>query len=95
MDMEYISLHRYIRHTPPDTEDLAKHQLRVSGSPDYGKRIYRTTQSQLDKGRRGRKRRVSRNGSARGGVRELKQGSDPHIRATVWDRGEAFEAIVE
>jgi len=36
--MEYISLHRYIRHTPPDTEDLAKHQLRVSGSPDYGKR---------------------------------------------------------
>ena len=42
--MEYISLRRYIRHTPPDTEDLAKHQLRVSGSPDYGKGIYRTMQ---------------------------------------------------
>jgi len=26
-------------------------------------------------------------------VRELKQGSDPHIGATVWDRGEAFEAV--
>ena len=24
-------------------------------------------------------------------VKELKQGSDPHIRAIVWDRGEAFE----
>ena len=59
-----------------------------------GKEYIEPRKSRLDKGRRGRKRRVIRNRSARGGVRELKQGSDPHIRATVWDRGEAFEAIV-
>ena len=28
-------------------------------------------------------------------VGELKQGSDPHIRAIVWDRGETFEAESE
>ena len=28
-------------------------------------------------------------------VRELKQGSDPHMGAIVWDRGEAFEAAGE
>ena len=53
--MEYISLHGYIRHTPPDTEDLAKHQLRVSGSPDYGKRIYRTTQISVRQRKEGEK----------------------------------------
>ena len=26
------------------------------------------------------------------GMGELKQGSDPHIMAIIWDRGEAFEA---
>ena len=60
-----------------------------------GKEYIEPRKSWLDKGRRGRKRRVSRDGSAHGGVRELKQGSDPHIRATVWDRGEAFEAAGE
>ena len=60
-----------------------------------GKEYIEPRKSQLDKGRRGSKRRVSRNGSARGGVRELKQGSDPHIRAIVWDRGKAFEAVGE
>ena len=60
-----------------------------------GKEYIEPRKSWLDKGRRGRKRRVSRDGSARGGVRELKQGSDPHIRATVWDRSEAFEAAGE
>ena len=25
----------------------------------------------------------------------LKQGSDPHIEASVWDRDEAFEAVGE
>ena len=42
-----------------------------------GKEYIEPRKSWLDKGRRGRKRRVSRNGSERGGVRELKQGSDP------------------
>ena len=29
VDMEYISLHRYIRNTPSDTEVHAEHQLRA------------------------------------------------------------------
>ena len=32
VDMEYISLHRYIRNTPSDTEVNAEHQLRVDRS---------------------------------------------------------------
>ena len=32
MDVEYISLHGYIRYTPSDTEVLAEHQLRVGRS---------------------------------------------------------------
>ena len=32
VDMESISLHRYIRNTPSDTEVHAKHQLRVDRS---------------------------------------------------------------
>ena len=31
VDMESISLHRYIRNTPSDTEVLAEPQLRVDG----------------------------------------------------------------
>ena len=43
--MEYISLHRFIRNTPSDTEDLAEQQLRAGGGPDHWKRIYRTMQN--------------------------------------------------
>ena len=32
MDGEYISLHRYIRNTPSDTEVPAEHQLRADRS---------------------------------------------------------------
>ena len=32
VDVEYISLHRYIRNTPSDTEVHAEHQLRVNRS---------------------------------------------------------------
>ena len=32
VDMEYISLHRYIRNTPSDTEVHAEHQLTVDRS---------------------------------------------------------------
>ena len=32
VDMEYISLHGYIRNTPSDTEVHAEHQLRVDRS---------------------------------------------------------------
>ena len=45
--MEYISLHRYIRNTPSDTEVHAEHQLRVAGVLDQRKRIYRTTQNSI------------------------------------------------
>ena len=37
MDVEYISLHRYIRNTPSDTEVHAEHQ---HGEPDQWKNIY-------------------------------------------------------
>ena len=32
MDVEYISIHGYIRNTPSDTEVHVKHQLREDGS---------------------------------------------------------------
>ena len=32
VDVEYISLHRYIRNTPSDTEDHVEHQWRVGRS---------------------------------------------------------------
>ena len=32
MDVEYISLHGYIRYTPSDTKVLSEHQLRVGRS---------------------------------------------------------------
>ena len=32
VEMDYISLHRYIRDTPPDTEVHAEHQLRADRS---------------------------------------------------------------
>ena len=32
MDVEYISLHGYIRNTPSDTEVHAEHQLRVANN---------------------------------------------------------------
>ena len=32
VDVEYISLHRYIRNAPSDTEVHAEHQLRVDRS---------------------------------------------------------------
>ena len=32
VDVEYISLHGYIRNTPAGTEVLGEHQLRVDGS---------------------------------------------------------------
>ena len=47
MDVEYISLHGYIRNTPSDTEVHAEHQLRADRSTDWWKRIYRTTQNSV------------------------------------------------
>ena len=47
MDMEYISLHGYIRNTPTETEVLAEHQPRATEVPDHQKRIYRTTQNSV------------------------------------------------
>jgi len=43
MNMEYMSLHGYIRNTSSDTEVLAEHQL--TGVPDHQKRTYRTTKN--------------------------------------------------
>ena len=44
-----------------------------------------------DEGTRGKNRSVSRTGPALGGLGELKQGSNPHIPATVSVRGETFK----
>ena len=43
VDMEYISLHGYIRNTPSDTEVHAEHKLEWTEVPDQQERIYRTT----------------------------------------------------
>lgn len=93
--MEYIPLYGYIRHTPPDTEDLAKHQLRVRGSPDYGKRIYRTTQILVRQRKEGEKEESEEEWICTWRGEGTEAGVRPHIRTTVWDRGEAFEAAGE
>ena len=45
--MEYISLHRYVRNTPSDTEVHAEHKLEWTEVPDQQERIYRTTQNSI------------------------------------------------
>ena len=40
VDMEYLSLHGYIRNTPSDTEVHAGHQLRVDRGTCPAERIY-------------------------------------------------------
>ena len=47
VDVEYLSLHGYIRDTPSDTEVHAEHQLRADRVLDHQKRIYRTTQNSV------------------------------------------------
>ena len=42
MDLEYISLHGYIRNTPSDTEVHAENLLREDRSIDQQKGIYRS-----------------------------------------------------
>ena len=44
VDVEYISLHGYVRNTLSDTEVHAEHQLRGTGVPDQQKRIYTIAQ---------------------------------------------------
>ena len=46
-DVEYISLHGYMRGTPSDTEMQGKHQLRVKGPPDQWKRLYGPMQNSV------------------------------------------------
>ena len=82
VDVECISLHRHIRITPSDTS--------ACRSPAESQQEYLTTGKEYvepckigwDKGTRGENRSVSRTGPARR-VGELKQGSDPPIRAIV------------
>ena len=45
VDVEYITLHRYIRNTPSDTECMQSPCLEQRGVPDQQKRIYRPTQN--------------------------------------------------
>ena len=47
VDVEYLSLHSYIRDTPSDTKMHAEHQLRTDRSTDQRERIYRTTQNSV------------------------------------------------
>ena len=47
VDVEYLSIHGYIRDTPSDTEVHAEHQLRTDRSTVQRKRIYRTTQNSV------------------------------------------------
>ena len=70
MDVEYISLHRYIRNTPSDTKVYAEHELELTGIPDQQKRIYRTMQNSVGQRKWGGNgegdRSVSRTGPALG-----------------------------
>ena len=46
-DMEYLSLHGYIRNTPSDTEVHAEYQLRADRSTRPEEEIYRPTQTSI------------------------------------------------
>ena len=95
VDMEYMSLHRYLRNTPSDTEVLTEHQLRMGKSPWLkGKTIQNNTK--LGRTKEGGGEEESQwDWTCSQPVGELKQGSNLYIRATVWFRGETFEAQSE
>ena len=83
VDVEYISLHGYIRNTPSDT--------RAYGTPAESRQEYLTSgkeyiearKTQRDEGTKGKKQECQQDWTCPQQVRELKQESDPHIRATV------------
>ena len=84
--MEYVSLHRYIRNTPSDTEVHGEHQLRAERSTQPAEKNI-SNHTKLDR----RKELGGKTGvlvrldlpSVGGGMGELKQGSHPHIKAIV------------
>ena len=82
VDVEYISLHGYIRNTLLGTEVHAEHQLDWTGGPDQQKEYIGPCKSQQDEGTRG-ETGVSVGVDLPWPVGELKQGSDPHIGAIV------------
>ena len=47
MDVEYISLHGYIRNTPSETKSACRTPWEQTGVPDQRKRIYRTAQKEI------------------------------------------------
>ena len=71
VDVEYISLHRYIRNAPSDTEVHAEHQLRADRKRIYrGKEYIKPCKTRQDEGTRrggGGNRSVSRTGPALSG----------------------------
>ena len=81
MDLEYISLHGYIRNTPSDPEVHAEHQLRADRSAWPEERIYRTMQNSIRQRNWGENRSVRRIAPALGrwgteaGVQSLQQGN--------------------
>ena len=95
VDVEYISLHGYIRNTPSDTEVHAEHQLRVDRRTwPVEKNI--ETHTKLSRMKElGGKTGVLVGLDHPQQVGELKQGSNPHIGAIVWVRGETFKAESE
>ena len=72
-----ISLHGCIRITPSDTEDLTKHQLRTRRNLWSPERNVQT-HAKLSRTKEGKERGRT---ALHPGMRELKQGSDPHIGA--------------
>ena len=75
--MEHISLHRYMRKMPSDTEVHAEHQLRADRSTCPVERIYRPTQNSVGGRNWGRNRSVRRTGPALGGWRNGSRGLTP------------------
>ena len=85
MDLEYISLHGYVRNKLSDTKVHAEYQLRADRSTWP---VMQNRTKELGVGRAG----VLVGLDFSWHVEELKQGSDPRIGAIVWVRRETFKA---
>ena len=95
VDVEYISLHRYIRNIPSDTEVPTEDQLRVDRSTWLEEKNVQNHEKLSRKKEPGEKTGVLVGLDLPYRVGEQKQGSYPHIRAIVWVRGETFKAESE
>ena len=82
VDVEYISLHAYIRNIPSDTEMHVEHQLRADRSTQPAEKNIQNHEKLGRTKEIGGKQECQQYWTCSQWVGELKQGSNPHIRAT-------------